>query len=67
MLAIDIVANDILKVLDTVKLDKVLEKAKKQRSYKVSTNSTHQRFTEVRWKMCTRMRPITLGWKAMKR
>ena len=60
-------AVDIMKALDIVKLDKVLEKVKNQRSYQVSTNFTHQRFTEARWKMCTRMRPITLGWKATKR
>jgi hypothetical protein len=60
-------AIDIMKTLDIVKLDNVPEKVKNQRSDKEYTNFTHQRFTEVCWKMCTRMRPITSGWKATNR
>jgi len=67
ILAIDMLAVDIMKALDIVKLDKVLEKVKNQRSYQESTNFTDQGFTEVWCKMCTRMRSITLGWKATKR
>jgi hypothetical protein len=40
-------AVDIMKALDIVKLDKVLEKVKNQRSYQESTNFTDQGFTEV--------------------
>ena len=40
-------AIDIMKTLDIVKLDKVPEKVKNQRSYKEYTNFTDQGFTEV--------------------
>jgi hypothetical protein len=40
-------AIDIMKILDIVKLDKVLEKVKNQRSDQESTTFTHRGFTEV--------------------